>query len=867
LRIAFKKAAEPDLETETDDIAADTKPAKPTKPSDGIWAPVGIATAVTLAGVFCAFLILWSMLVEKGNSQHQQNQALAIHSGLEGFFNSRITNLRRDMEVLAASPAIAEAIQAYSGTADNTGLAGSISYSLRVDAIPFGRGRVDQHETIPLSYAALDVIKRAEKGVFVGPELSLSQRQQVYAAQPITRGEEQIGVLFVIFSADYFYEPLNEFGGLNGQIRVIQAFPDSQPIEVITYGAPGQADLAQQGPLDAQHWSLTYEPASLGDIITVREVLIALSVASVITFGGVVLGFKLYARRARNDLVVLANQIRAFLSRQPTLSAYFTLPMIEQEAERILEMCREIPAVTANRKRVADADPDSDVADALLGDEPVAAEDLELDDDSDFLDVSPSSVVKGELGIEVNEDTTPIETGLNLDDEIFRAYDIRGVTATNLTPDVVYWIGRALAAEVLDAGEATMAIGRDGRLSSEGLSKELARGLNEGGVDVVDAGQVPTPVLYFATHTLNTTSGVMITGSHNPPEYNGLKIVIAGTTLAEDRIQALKTRILENDLSSGDGSVSRANVAEAYIERVLEDVVVAQPLKIVVDCGNGVAGGMVPELLTELGCEVVPLYCDVDGNFPNHHPDPADPKNLEDLITVVGDEGADLGLAFDGDGDRLGVVTSSGQVIWPDKLLMLFAQDIVGRNPGADVIYDVKCSRHLSTLIAEYGGRPIMWKTGHSHIKAKLKETGALLAGEFSGHICFGERWYGFDDALYSAARLVEIIAAEGMTTDELFEQFPTSSSTPELKVATTDAAKFSIMESLTTAADFGDGTITDIDGLRVDYADGWGLIRASNTSPMLTLRFEAEDDAALERIQDVFSEQLANIDPELKFR
>ncbi|MCB1682953.1 MAG: phosphomannomutase/phosphoglucomutase [Pseudomonadales bacterium] len=455
--------------------------------------------------------------------------------------------------------------------------------------------------------------------------------------------------------------------------------------------------------------------------------------------------------------------------------------------------------------------------------------------------------------------------GLKLSPEIFRAYDIRGITTRNLTTDVVYWIGRAFAAEAQSEQQTRVAVGRDGRHSSVTLQEALVRGLTEGGVDVLDIGEVPTPVLYFATHALDTGTGIMITGSHNPPEYNGLKMMIGGVTLAEERILALRTRIEENNLSEGSGDVETVDLNDHYVDRILEDVVVAQPCKVVVDCGNGVAGNLAPRLIRELGCEVVPLYCDVDGDFPNHHPDPADPDTLEDLITVVKAEKADIGLAFDGDGDRLGVVTSSGEIIWPDKLLMLFARDIVGRNPGADIIYDVKCSRHLNNLISEYGGRPIMWRTGHSHMKAKLKETGALLAGEFSGHICFGERWFGFDDALYSAARLLEILGSEDKSADEIFGQFPITYSTPEIKIATTEKAKFEIIEKLAKTATWSDGTVTTIDGVRVDYADGWGLVRASNTSPVLTLRFEADGQSALERIRKIFQTQLTRLDPSLK--
>jgi phosphomannomutase/phosphoglucomutase len=454
---------------------------------------------------------------------------------------------------------------------------------------------------------------------------------------------------------------------------------------------------------------------------------------------------------------------------------------------------------------------------------------------------------------------------LEIDPNVFRAYDIRGVVGTSLTEDLVYWIGRAFGAEAREENQSKVAIAGDGRISTEALKSSLARGLTESGVDVIDVGMVPTPLLYFANFALNTGTGIMVTGSHNPAEYNGLKMVLAGETLAEDRIQRLRERIENNEFSTGEGVIDEADIINSYLDRVIDDVAVAQPLKVVVDCGNGVAGVVAPRLITELGCEVVPLYCDVDGTFPNHHPDPADPANLEDLITVVKDEEADLGLAFDGDGDRIGVVTASGEIIWPDKLLMLFARDIVGRNPGADIIFDVKCSRHLNSVISEYGGRPIMWKTGHSHIKAKLKETGALLGGEFSGHICFGERWYGFDDALYSAARLLEIIGGEAQTAEELFAEFPITFATPEIKIESTDDAKFGIVEQFGAVTQFGDGTVTHIDGVRVDFADGWGLLRASNTSPVLSLRFEADGQEALQRIQEQFKKGLQAINGDLE--
>ena len=456
---------------------------------------------------------------------------------------------------------------------------------------------------------------------------------------------------------------------------------------------------------------------------------------------------------------------------------------------------------------------------------------------------------------------------IDLDPGIFRAYDIRGITRSNLTDDVCYWIGRAFAAEARSQNQQAAAIGRDGRLSSPGIALALGQGLVDGGMSVTDIGQVPTPVLYYATHALKTGTGIMITGSHNPPEYNGLKMMIGGKTLAEDLIQVLYRRLQDSTLSTGKGALGYADLGADYVEAALNTTKLDRPLKVAVDCGNGVAGELGPKLISALGCEVIPLFCEIDGNFPNHHPDPAEPENLQDLITAVQQQSADVGLAFDGDGDRLGVVTPKGEIIWPDKMMMLFAQDIIARNPQTPVIFDVKCSTHLERVITEAGGNPIMWKTGHSHIKAKIKQTQAALAGEFSGHICFGERWYGFDDALYTAARLLELLSQTELDVDAVFAQYPTTYSTPEIKIHTTETRKFEVMDELASSGDFADGRMTTIDGIRVDFDDRWGLIRPSNTSPVLSLRFEADSAAALERVQDEFQTQLSNVDATLTFR
>lgn len=454
-----------------------------------------------------------------------------------------------------------------------------------------------------------------------------------------------------------------------------------------------------------------------------------------------------------------------------------------------------------------------------------------------------------------------------LDQGIFRAYDIRGIVTSNLTPNMVYWIGRSFATQAMASGNPKAVTGRDGRLSSPALEQALIAGLVSGGMEVTSIGQVPTPVLYYATHELGTGTGIMITGSHNPPEYNGLKMMIGGVTLAESLIQDLYQNLLNDTLVEGQGSASSQVMDERYIDRALAAGKLSRPLKVVVDCGNGVAGEMAPALLTKLGCDVIPLFCEIDGNFPNHHPDPAEPENLVDLIATVKSEEADLGLAFDGDGDRLGVITPTGAIIWPDKLMMLFVEDICARVADSTVIFDVKCSRNLEQVILQSGGKPLMWKTGHSHMKAKIKETNAAIAGEFSGHICFGERWYGFDDALYTAVRLLELLSATQQNADEVFAKYPTAFTTPELKIFTSETHKFWVMDQLRANADFGNGRLTLIDGIRVDFEDGWGLIRPSNTSPVLSLRFEASSQEALNRIQDEFQAKLANIDDSLKFR
>ncbi len=438
--------------------------------------------------------------------------------------------------------------------------------------------------------------------------------------------------------------------------------------------------------------------------------------------------------------------------------------------------------------------------------------------------------------------------------EIFKAYDIRGVVDDTLTTEITYQIGQAVGSEVIAAGQDSIVIGRDGRLSGPVLAKALSDGIRSTGVTVTDIGVAPSPVVYFSSYKLDITSCVAITGSHNPPDYNGFKIVIDGVTLSADRIQALRHRIEANDHATGNGNYQQIEVIDDYIERIISDIKPARKMKIVIDCGNGVAGATAPELFRRLGCDVTDLFSEVDGNFPNHHPDPAKLENLQDLIATVKQTNADIGLAFDGDGDRLGVVTAKGEVIWPDRQIILFARDILDRNPGAEIIYDVKCTRTLPKAIEEAGGKATMWRTGHSFIKAKLKETGAALAGEMSGHIFFKERWYGFDDGVYAGARLIELLAASDQSPQELFDALPDTVNTPELQIKMDRfGAHYELMDKLSANADFSTEHVSTIDGLRVDFSDGFGLIRPSNTTPVLVLRFEADNPDALANIQGQF--------------
>jgi len=448
---------------------------------------------------------------------------------------------------------------------------------------------------------------------------------------------------------------------------------------------------------------------------------------------------------------------------------------------------------------------------------------------------------------------------------IFRAYDIRGVVGETLNPDILYTLGRAVGTEADRRDLKQFVVGRDGRLSSPELFSALCAGLVDSGCRVIDVGVVSSPILYFAVQHLNINSGVMLTGSHNPANYNGIKVLLDNQSLTEREITSLYHTIQANEFVKATGEITQSKIVPEYIAHIVNSVKLSRPMKVVIDCGNGVASVAAPEIFQRLGCELISLYSEVDGNFPNHHPDPSRVENLADLIKAVLDNQADVGIAFDGDADRLGVVTNTGEIIWPDRQMMLFSVDVLKRQPGADIVFDVKCTRHLPEVIEQYGGTPHRWKTGHSLIKRRMQDLNAALAGEMSGHIFFKERWFGFDDGIYAATRLLEIVSAQDKTVDEIFEAFPNSINTEEIKLPVAENDKFDLINKIIAKADFKEASVNTIDGIRVEFPNGWGLIRASNTTPCLTLRFEADTQEDLNAIQQQFKTLILAINPSLE--
>ncbi len=723
--------------------------------------------------------------------------------------------------------------------------------AIRVRLLAPGIEEVDLQASPPISYAALEMLKHAETKDSPPPvevHMSGTPQQHINLVRRVLdpAGRRIVGHLMISY-------PLQELQGLLNQVQ-IDGYAEFQQVAggaenvLSSRGDAGfkQGNADSTLPISNSRWQVAYwasasQSAGGTELLTVAGG--AAGVAALLLVLVLWMVFRKLATTLKNDQATLLTIVKDMRDGRAKPSYKASLADMNDTIELMARTAMSgIPAAVPDRESTA-AEAQAPITDTAVVDE-----------------------VEGDLLFDQSalEISKPEADESKVDGSIFRAYDIRGIVGESLTADVAYEIGRALGSEAYFRGEQTVLLGRDGRLSGPELSAALIRGLQATGRDVKDIGQVPTPVLYFAANYLGGGTGIMVTGSHNPTEYNGFKIMLGGDTLANEAIDGLRQRIESGDMLTGEGSVEEVDVMPDYIERVKADVQIVRPMKVVVDCGNGVAGATVPHLLRELGCEVIELFCDVDGNFPNHHPDPSKTENLAPLIQSVQEQGAELGIAFDGDGDRLGVVSSQGEIIWPDRLLMLFATDVLARTPGALIIYDVKSSRHVAAVISEHGGEPLMWATGHSLIKAKMKETGALLAGEMSGHIFFKERWFGFDDALYSSARLLEILAGDARSSSDVFSELPDSLNTPELNVPMAEGEPAVFMEKLLNSAHFENAQVATIDGLRVEFERGWGLVRASNTTPSLVLRFEADDELALSAIQDEFRRVMLQADPGL---
>ena len=724
----------------------------------------------------------------------------------------------------------------------------------------------DDNAQPAITHVVIDLLRKASEGSQPPPELILKGGQPSYIAFTAKLADERL-VLATVSLAEV--KQLLGKADSESRMELRQSFGDTTHVVAAVGSGESAGEPLIESPTFGANWSLALWQRVSSLSTDAGQLPLLLFIAAVIAF--LIVGLmplfsmkRLFANDARqfirgvqdNTAVTKKYQLTFF---KDLAAGYARVSTGEQtavtEPEELAEVEPEPEKPAPSRRRRARP--------LINPDEVQAEKSSEGANDSSTAEESLDAGEPVDSGKSLEVDEASVSQTIN--PEIFREYDIRGVVGKTLSPEVVFVIGKAIGSEAYSRGEQSVVVGRDGRLSSPKLHKALVDGLLSSGRDVIDLGMVPTPLVYFGTHTLGSRSGVMLTGSHNPPEHNGLKVVLAGETLYGKQIEDLLKRVQTQDLFNGKGNLSQSDIEQSYLEKLLGDITLDKPLKVAVDCGNGVTGNFVPKMLQALGCEVIGLYTEVDGNFPNHHPDPNTADNLTALVDMVTSEKADVGLAFDGDGDRLGVVDGKGKIIWTDRLLMLFAQDVLSRNAGAKVIYDVKCTRFLKNVIEEAGGEPVMWKTGHSLMKAKMRQTGAPLGGEGSGHIYFNERWFGFDDALYAAARLLEILAKSDATSAELFEELPEGMSSEEINVPVPDKVKFKLIDALIAKGQFGDGEINTIDGLRVDYEKRWLLARASNTTPSIVVKFEADNEISLEAVKDKLRKQLLRIAPKIK--
>jgi phosphomannomutase/phosphoglucomutase len=850
------------------------------------------ATSFISIGVFIVILavaIFWAQLMPLQKLQKNADEALlAKNTRLASSLALQVASYSQAARGVAADPETRKLLLSGDEIAlriRERELVQIFPWVIRVRLLPTGIRNPDNTSKPHISFACLDMMRQAEASLKAPPvEVHVigTPQQHVEILQPILSadGKSAVGFLQVTLQVEVLKQWVNALEP-KGYLSLTQSV-ESQPTVLLaeTGNRSNLGNRTGSVTVPGTRWQLNlWLPGDVSVGIFNTNFILTFVVGGLMSFLLILLLLRSLSRTISSEVENFTQLMVSELRDHKHHQFHFRLSEFEAAARKVSNLSAS--------QHVMERERDSDAAAMTMADlkldpnmETFKEEDLlaveELTDSNAFEEslrqqqATTRSSVKSTVPKPQPAAAAPTPKPTAAPPamppaEIFKAYDIRGIVGRTLTAQHMHLIGQALGSEAMSRGLTSIAFARDGRLSGPELGQALVKGLLSTGVNIIDVGMVPTPVLYYAAAELTGGSGVMLTGSHNPSEYNGIKMVLGDETLAGDAIQGLKTRIDNNDFVQGTGQYQTNPLSNQYIERIADDVKLAHPLKIVIDSGNGVAGALAPKLFKTLGCEVVELYSEVDGRFPNHHPDPSQPGNLRDLIEMVQSANADVGFAFDGDGDRLGVVSPDGSIIWPDRLMMLFAADVLSRNPSAQIIFDIKCSNNLTQAIWEKGGEPVMWKTGHSLIKAKMKQSGALLAGEMSGHIFFKERWYGFDDALYAGARLLEIIAADDRKPQQIFASLPDAVNTPELRVDMQEGEQQRFMDELMSRVDFPDANIIMIDGVRADFENGWGLVRASNTTPSLILRFEARDKEALAEIQEKFRNVMLEVDPALQ--
>ncbi len=871
----------------------------------------GLTGGLTLSTVsllaYLLFILIFAVALwlsqQASFSQIRMQQRAAkesISTSVADQLSQTVASYAHSLESLARDPALINLVSGGEQAAirkRSAELYKAFPHAIALRIFPVGTPRLDSGQTPPVGYACLDLISHVDRGDKHPPieiHSPLSKDRHLEIVRPVYNGSRLVGYLQLAIKVSAVQHWLRSIAK-GYYIELIQAAEGQADILI---GKDGLASLRTSSvsfyEVTGTRWKVSVWSKATLPILPITLQVVFVFIFAVALIGAVVYFLK---RSVSNTIRLDANNLTQLTIDTLRGNKQHDYQLLMTEFDDARRRIAEYSEKSVN-ERERDDDPnaisfgtnDINAIDPLyMASEGVSVE--EVDESAIPVNNEQPTQAKAPTGqssgsqvarqqpkavFEGHEPSIAPTSGQSISSirqplpemppaEIFKAYDIRGIVGSTLSPAYATLIGKAIGSAAIERGLKKMAFARDGRLSGPELGQAFVQGVQSTGVDILDVGMVPTPVLYFAATEHTEGTGVMLTGSHNPPDYNGFKMMLGGETLSGDQIQELRERIENKDFKAGTGKYENMAVGKAYIDRIISDVKLTRPLSVVIDCGNGVAGAIAPLLFKSMGCRVTELFCDVDGKFPNHHPDPSKPENMRDLIAAVKEKKADIGLAFDGDGDRLGVIDSSGNMIYPDRLMMLFAADVLSRNHGAQIIYDIKCSNNLTKVIWEKGGEPLMWKTGHSLIKSKMKQSGAQLAGEMSGHIFFKDRWYGFDDGMYSGARLLEIISPMHESTGEIFAALPDAYNTPEINITMSEGEHHQFIDDLMMQADFGDANVTMIDGIRADFSDGWGLVRASNTTPVLVLRFEGQNQKAMERIQQSFKAQLLAVKPDLK--